>query len=106
MVAAVEQVTAFIPESGPLGNISLHNISQDELISMHGRNDALTTAVRQQNIHDKRRNHLNEENNKLLANLIIDIIIKDDFTCQPIKMQDTFNLVGEYIDFHIYNNEN
>jgi len=41
---------------------------------------------------DPRDNHFSNVNNKILANLILDIIKKDDFTGHPIKMLDHFKV--------------
>ena len=40
---------------------------------------------------DKRENHFNEENNKNMANLIIDVIKNDNFNPREIKIEDYFN---------------
>lgn len=77
----------YMPKSGPLGDTALYDISYDELI-LSGMTDAEVLLTMS---NDDRSNHLNKENNEQLANLAIDIIMKDTFAARPIKMQDTFN---------------
>tara|TARA_Y100000310_G_scaffold214653_1_gene215559 strand:+ start:282 stop:1016 length:735 start_codon:yes stop_codon:yes gene_type:complete len=79
----------FIPKSGPLGNIALYNISHNELI-FQGMTDK---EVRQATLYDTRKNHLNEENNKRLANLIIDTITLKQLSPGIIKMQNYFEVL-------------
>jgi hypothetical protein len=91
----------YIPKSGPLSSIALHSISWDELLAKGmSKEQALQAQQR-----DERRNHFNSENNHKIANMIIDIIKKDNFLPRPINIRSYFELVNEYMNFHIYNQE-
>jgi len=91
----------YIPNSGPLGNISLYNISYDELMQDGMSRDQALWSTRV----DERRNHFNSENNHRMAGMVTDIIKKNSFLPKPIKIRDYFEIVGEYMNFHIYNQE-
>jgi hypothetical protein len=76
----------FIPISGPTANIALHELSIAEL-----KHEGLSQGKIQQLINnDTRLNHLNEENNHKMAELVLNIINKDDFTPREIKMEEYF----------------
>jgi hypothetical protein len=66
-------MSGYIPKSGPIINTSLYNISQSEIkhLSQKEQDEML--------VGDNRDNHFNEENNKNMANLVIDIIKNDNF---------------------------
>jgi hypothetical protein len=79
----------YIPKSGPSANIPLHIISIHELADMQEKD-------RDEHLrYDPRRNHMNEENNYVMANMIVDIIKNDKFSPDIIKMEDYFS----HIDF-------
>jgi hypothetical protein len=77
----------YIPKSGPIADTDLRRISKLELkwLSLQEQIDIETE--------DPRPNHFNEENNRNMARLIIDIINKDDFTPKEIKMKDYFKVL-------------
>ena len=75
----------WIPVSGPSANIPLHEIAKSELASM-SKKEVNTTLLA-----DPRRNHLNEENNHTLANIIVDIIKNNKFLPETIRMEDYFH---------------
>jgi len=82
----------YIPKSGPYTKLNLDYISHQELIHQASLPEAeifnkLKTST------DDRRNHFNEENNRNMARLIIDIIKKDNFSPYEIKMEDYFEVL-------------
>jgi|TARA_Y100000310_G_scaffold93379_1_gene90884 hypothetical protein len=66
-------------ENAVWGNLVLY----DDISLAEGKN--LMT------INDSRLNHMNEQNNKNMANFLIDVIKKDDFIPREIKMDKYFN---------------
>ena len=89
----------YIPKSGPLGDIALYSISFDELLSQGMSNEEAIWASR----NDERRNHFNKKNNHRMAQMVIDIIKKDNFLPRPIHIRNYFKLVSEYKNYHIDN---
>ena len=78
----------YIPKSGPTINTNLSDISNSELKHL--------SQTEQDKIHtsdDARANHFSEENNKNMANLVIDVIKNDNFNPREIKMEDYFEVV-------------
>ncbi len=75
----------FTPKSGPYGNVALCDISMSE--------EHASETEQLQITKDVRYNHLNEENNLRLANLIINIIDSNDFTPKEINMKDHFEIL-------------
>jgi len=77
----------YIPESVVWGNLMLYkDISLIE--------EKFMTEEEQKHCHsgdEWRPNHLSEQNNKNLANFIIDVIKKDDFTPRELDMKKYFN---------------
>tara|TARA_B100000809_G_scaffold110696_1_gene109272 strand:- start:194 stop:598 length:405 start_codon:yes stop_codon:yes gene_type:complete len=67
-------------KSGPCLSGSLYDISIAELESGEGFSQE----------QDKRLNHFNNENNRILAGLILDVIKNDSFTARLIRTQDYF----------------
>ena len=89
----------YIPQSGPFGDISLYNVSFDELLSQGMSTREAIWASR----NDERRNHFNKQNNHRMAEMIIDIIKKDNFLPRPIRIRSYFKLISEYHNFYIDN---
>ena len=77
----------YIPQSGPIADISLGEISFNEYKNK-GFSKKKYSDVK---IEDDRICHLSEENNIKMANLIIDIIKNDNFNPKEIKLGDYFN---------------
>ena len=77
----------YIPQSGPIADISLGEISFNEYKNK-GFSKKKYSDVK---IEDDRKCHLSEENNIRMANLIIDIIKNDNFNPKEIKLGDYFN---------------
>ena len=77
----------YIPKSGPIADTVLITISDAELKKLHPRPRGAF------DITDPRLNHFNEENNRNMARLIIDIIKKDNFSPYEIKMEDYFEVL-------------
>jgi len=77
----------YVPKSGPITDTVLQKISDAELKKLHRPVRAAFDTV------DYRPNHFNFENNKNMANLIIDIIKKDNFSPHEIKMEDYFEVL-------------
>jgi len=76
----------YIPKSGPIINTTLTNLAFSEVkhLSPKEQDEML--------FDDNRVNHFNEENNKNMANLIIDVIKNDNFNSREnIKIEDYFN---------------
>tara|TARA_Y100000310_G_scaffold225924_1_gene227995 strand:- start:168 stop:959 length:792 start_codon:yes stop_codon:yes gene_type:complete len=85
----------YIPKSGPMASHPLYIISNAEK-SSDGQivdEERYPNGVLKSEGPDDRRNHLNEEHNKKMAELIINIINKDDFTPKMIKMKDYFKVL-------------
>jgi hypothetical protein len=81
----------YIPKSGPYTKLNLAYISHQELI-----HQGLSKAEIDHKLNvtgDDRRNHFNEENNRNMARLIIDIIKKNNFSPYEIKMEDYFEVL-------------
>ena len=76
----------FIPTSGPMGNRALIDISisEGELLGKGQKEIDIDSS------NDSRLNHLNIENNKIMAKLIIDVIKNNSFSQHMIKMEDYF----------------
>lgn len=72
----------YVPKSGPIADTVLQKISDAELKKIHPR-------VRRE-ASDHRPNHFNLENNKNMANLIINIIERDAFDAYEIEMEQYF----------------
>ena len=72
-------------ENAVWGNLALY----DDISLVEGKN--LT-------INDSRLNHMNEQNNKNMANFLIDVIKKDDFIPREIKMDkySIFDYIQQY----------
>ena len=82
----------YIPKSGPYTKLDLDYISHQELIHQ----TSLSEAEIFDKIHvisDDRRNHFNEENNRNMAQVVIDIIKNDNFSPHEIKMEDYFEVL-------------
>ena len=67
-------------KSGPCLNSSLYDLSIAELKPGEKFDDR----------EDKRLNHFNNEDNKILAGLLLDVIKNDSFTARSIRTQDYF----------------
>ena len=76
----------YIPISGPSANMPLFDISMTELTE-DGYHDRIMDYIAK---NDHRQNHLDDENNIKMANLIIDIINNDNFTPRELRLEDTF----------------
>ena len=96
----------YVPKNGPIGNTELHKISMTELTNSSMTPDEINNffgisidAVKSHNDSvysiDRRTrvNHMNEENNNNMANLIIDIINNDNFTPKEINMEKYFEIL-------------
>ena len=86
---------SYTPKSGPMASHPLYIISNAEK-SSDGQivdEERYPNGVLKSEGPDDRRNHLNEEHNKKMAELIINIINKDDFTPKMIKMKDYFKVL-------------
>jgi hypothetical protein len=79
----------YVPVSGPSTPIPLNYLSVQELIEQNLSEQEILYKIG----HDNRRNHLNKENNRSMANLIIDVIQNDAFDAYEIKMQDYFEVL-------------
>jgi hypothetical protein len=77
----------YIPKSGPTADTDLKRISKLELkwLSLQEQIDIETE--------DPRPNHFDVRNNRNMAELIINIINKDDFTPKMIKMEEYFEVL-------------
>ena len=70
----------YIPENVVWGNLSLHN-------DIQRLQEKLTP---QEEITEYKPNHLNKQNNRNMANFLIDVIKQDDFTPREIDMREYF----------------
>ena len=77
----------FIPKSGPITDVSLLLLSDNELSHLTDK------QYYKMLVYDPRHNHFNKKNNQNMANLIIDVIKwPDSFISQrTIKIADYFN---------------
>jgi hypothetical protein len=73
----------YIPKSGPIASCTLSEIAIAEYSG--GLEEFITMEQ-----FNHRHNHFNLKNNQNMANLIINIIDKDNFTPREIKMEDYF----------------
>ena len=71
----------YVPISGPCANTPLYEISRSELDTTKMSNQEIGDSMR----YDSRACHLNNQNNKTLANIVIDIIKNDDFEHRKIS---------------------
>ena len=92
----------YVPKNGPIGNTDLHKISMTELTNagMTPNEIAIFSGMARyldpqlmSRDRQTRVNHMNEENNNNMANLIIDIINNDNFTPKEIKMEKYFEIL-------------
>ena len=82
----------FIPKSGPITDVSLLPLSDTELLHLNLTPES-RYKLRGNDI--LRLNHFNEENNKRMSELIIDIINNDNFTPRLICMDLYFKGLKE-----------
>ena len=82
-----DSMQGYIPKSGPTINTTLCDISDSELKHLsQTEQDKIYTD-------DDRANHFSVENNKNMANLVIDVIKSDNFNPREIKIEDYFEVV-------------
>jgi hypothetical protein len=86
-------------KSGPCLNDSLYNISiaepeeDDVELAIAAKTDSVAAAAlarKKSQKQDKRLNHFNNEDNRILSELILDVIRNDSFTSRLIRADDYF----------------
>ena len=107
----VNSMQGYMPQSGPISNIHLGDISYKELDTRWMHRERLeegayrpkppmfTHAWAKKVAHKDTikkdlyitKCHMNEKNNICMANVVIDIIDSDDFSSRTIAMEDYFN---------------
>ena len=80
----------YIPKSGPYTKLNLDYISHQELIHQTSLSEA---EIFNKLKTDDRRNHFNTENNRNMAQVVIDIIETNNFSPHEIKMEDYFEVL-------------
>ena len=85
-----ESMQEFIPKSGPITNVSLIHLSDTELLHLNLTPES-RYKLRGNDI--LRLNHFNEENNKNLARIVIDVIQSNNFIPREIKMEEYFKVL-------------
>ena len=80
----------FIPKSGPITDVSLLPLSDTELLHLNLTPES-RYKLRGNDI--LRLNHFNEENNKNLARIVIDVIQSNNFIPREIKMEEYFKVL-------------
>jgi hypothetical protein len=83
---------SYRPKSGPIANTDLATISNKEQEHDNEAQKLLNKYIKQGR--DPRCNHLNEEHNKKLAQVVIDIIETNNFSPHEIKMEDYFLILS------------
>ena len=78
-----DSMQGFIPKSGPITDVSLSLLSDNELLHL---TDKQYHKIKRDP--DERHNHFNKENNQNMANLIIDVIKSNNFTPREIKIEE------------------
>jgi len=82
---------SYRPKSGPMGNYPLATVSNKEQEHDDEAQKILNKSIKQGQ--DTRWNHFNEEHNKNLAQVVIDIIETNNFSPHEIKMEDYFEVL-------------
>lgn len=101
-----DSMQGYMPKSGPIGDTVLRYLSRLELEYLASQRDQRDynyeeniimhiNDVQFSDTNDGRQNHLDEENNKNMAELIMDIITSNDFTPREIKMADYFEILNK-----------
>ena len=81
---------AYVPQSGPMGNISLHLISEKTELLPESRLEFSKGLY-----FDKRRNHFTKNQNIRISEMIIDTIKHDSFGPGTLHIEDWFTLDAE-----------
>jgi len=83
---------SYVPKSGPIANNHLVDVARAEFRG-NLKEFASVERLQKEGNDGRRHNHFNEENNRNMARLIIDIIETNNFSPHEIKMEDYFEVL-------------